>query len=287
MMQYVDTIATKNNIRERFFPAKSGVNGDRVFLSENFVIKFFEGRKEKYYSNELLIYNRLDSEYRSSLIDAGEINSIKYIVVTRTKGNTLYSIWGNLNSEEREKCVKQIANILKEITKIEPAKVIDFRTELTQLYQNAMASVELSSDFSRRIRAFFSENIRYVSQYEKGYLSYIDVHFDNFLYYDGKIKAIDFEALKIAPLDYQIDRWYRMSRHPHIYANKADRLKIKTEDFADIVLLMKKYYKEAFSSKKQTERLHLYSLIYNLNVMKKHHFEESEMVELLNEDMFF
>ena len=199
MMQYVDTIATKNNIRERFFPAKSGVNGDRVFLSENFVIKFFEGRKEKYYSNELLIYNRLDSEYRSSLIDAGEINSIKYIVVTRTKGNTLYSIWGNLNSEEREKCVKQIANILKEITKIEPAKVIDFRTELTQLYQNAMASVELSSDFSRRIRAFFSENIRYVSQYEKGYLSYIDVHFDNFLYYDGKIKAIDFEALKIAP----------------------------------------------------------------------------------------
>ena len=50
---------------------------------------------------------------------------------------------------------------------------------------------------------------------------------------------------------------------------------------------MKKYYKEAFSSKKQTERLHLYSLIYNLNVMKKHHFEESEMVELLNEDMFF
>ena len=133
MMQYVDTIATKNNIRERFFPAKSGVNGDRVFLSENFVIKFFEGRKEKYYSNELLIYNRLDSEYRSSLIDAGEINSIKYIVVTRTKGNTLYSIWGNLNSEEREKCVKQIANILKEITKIEPAKVIDFRTELTQL----------------------------------------------------------------------------------------------------------------------------------------------------------
>ena len=282
MMQYVDTIATKNNIRERFFPAKSGVNGDRVFLSENFVIKFFEGRKEKYYSNELLIYNRLDSEYRSSLIDAGEINSIKYIVLTRTKGNTLYYIWGNLNSEEREKCVKQIANILKEITKIEPAKVIDFRTELTQLYQNAMASVELSSDFSRRIRAFFSENIRYVSQYEKGYLSYIDVHFDNFLYYDGKIKAIDFEALKIAPLDYQMD-----SRHPHIYANKADRLKIKTEDFADIVLLMKKYYKEAFSSKKQTERLHLYSLIYNLNVMKKHHFEESEMVELLNEDMFF
>ena len=77
MMQYVDTIATKNNIRERFFPAKSGVNGDRVFLSENFVIKFFEGRKEKYYSNELLIYNRLDSEYRSSLIDAGEINTLK------------------------------------------------------------------------------------------------------------------------------------------------------------------------------------------------------------------
>ena len=84
-----------------------------------------------------------------------------------------------------------------------------------------------------------------------------------------------------------MDRWCRMSRHPHIYANKADRLKIKTEDFADIVLLMKKYYKEAFSSKKQTERLHLYSLIYNLNVKKKHHFEESEMVELLNEDMFF
>ena len=40
MMRYVDTIAVKNNIREKFVPSKAGVNGDRVFLSENYVIKF-------------------------------------------------------------------------------------------------------------------------------------------------------------------------------------------------------------------------------------------------------
>ena len=34
MMQHVITIANRNNIREAFEPAKSGVNGDRVFLSD-------------------------------------------------------------------------------------------------------------------------------------------------------------------------------------------------------------------------------------------------------------
>ena len=53
-----------------------------------------------------------------------------------------------------------------------------------------------------------------------------------------------------------------------------------------LILLMKKFYKEAFSFENQDERLHLYSLIYNLNVMKKHNIKESEMEELLNEDMF-
>ena len=114
----------------------------------------------------------------------------------------------------------------------------------------------------------------------------VDVHFDNFLYFDGKVKAIDFEALKVVPLDYQMDRWCRMCRHPQIYANKADKLKIKTKDYADIIVLMKKFYEEAFSFKNQDERLHLYSLIYNLNVMKKHNIKEGEMEEFLNEDMF-
>lgn len=286
MMRYVDTIAVKNNIREKFVPSKSGVNGDRVFLSENYVIKFFEGRKKKYYSNELLIYSKLISEYRSSLIDTGEVNSIKYIVMTRSKGDTLYSIWNKLSFKERENCVEQIANILKEITKIRPIQTIDFRKELTNSYESAIKSIELSKRMLQRVMIFFSENIKYISQSEKGYLSYIDVHFDNFLYFDGKVKAIDFEALKVVPLDYQMDRWCRMCRHPQIYANKADKLKIKTKDYADIIVLMKKFYEEAFSFKNQDERLHLYSLIYNLNVMKKHNIKEGEMEEFLNEDMF-
>lgn len=116
-------------------------------------------------------------------------------------------------------------------------------------------------------------------------MTYIDVHFDNFLYYDGRIKAIDFEALKIAPLDFQMDRWCRMSRHPQIYANNIDKKYIKDENFLELVNSMKKYYSEAFSYDHQLERLHLYSLIYNLGVIKKHNITESKMAYLLYEDL--
>lgn len=285
MMQNVITIANRNNIREVFEPAKSGVNGDRVFLSQNYVIKFFEGRKEKYFENECLIYNKLKSDFRSLLVESGTINGIKYLLMTRAKGNTLYSIWNDLNSVERDNCIYQISEILKEISSIKPIQIIDFKRELSLLYVDTITQITLSTDMSKRIEAFFYHAIDFISSREFGYLTYIDVHFDNFLYHDGKIKAIDFEALKVAPLDFQMDRWCRMSRHPQIYANNTDKKYIKVENFLELVSIMKKYYKQAFSYNHQKERLHLYSLIYNLGVMKKHNIKEAEMVQLLNEDL--
>jgi hypothetical protein len=143
MMQHVITIANRNNIREAFEPAKSGVNGDRVFLSDNYVIKFFEGRKEKYFKNECLIYNELKSDYRSLLIDSGIIQGIKYILMTRAKGNTLYSIWNELDTTERDSCVYQISEILKEISNLQKAQIIDFREELNLLYKDIMSQISL------------------------------------------------------------------------------------------------------------------------------------------------
>ncbi len=285
MMQHVITIANRNNIREAFEPAKSGVNGDRVFLSDNYVIKFFEGRKEKYFKNECLIYNELKSDYRSLLIDSGIIQGIKYILMTRAKGNTLYSIWNELDTTERDSCVYQISEILKEISDLQKAQIIDFREELNLLYKDIMSQISLSDCMSKKIAEFFNYTIQFISSQEKGFLTYIDVHFDNFLYYDGRIKAIDFEALKIAPLDFQMDRWCRMSRHPQIYANNIDKKYIKDENFLELVNSMKKYYSEAFSYDHQLERLHLYSLIYNLGVIKKHNITESKMAYLLYEDL--
>lgn len=285
MMQYVITIANRNDIREAFEPAKSGVNGDRVFLSDNYVIKFFEGRKEKYFANECLIYNELRSDYRSLLVESGTIQGTKYILMTRAKGNTLYSIWNELNTTERERCVYQISEILKEISAIKKAQIINFKEELTLLYKDIMSQITLSAGMSKKIAEFFNYTIQFISSQEKGYLTYIDVHFDNFLYYDGRIKAIDFEALKVAPLDFQMDRWCRMSRHPHIYANNIDKQFIKAENFLELVDGMKKYYSDAFSYDHQLERLHLYSLIYNLGVIKTHNIRESEMAHLLYEDL--
>lgn len=285
MMQNVITIANRNNIREVFEPAKSGVNGDRVFLSQNYVIKFFEGRKEKYFENECLIYNELKSDFRSLLLESGTIHGIKYILTTRAKGNTLYSIWDELDNIERDNCIYQISEILKEISNIQNIQVIDFKGELTSLYIDAINQIALSPNMAQRVDKFFRYAIDFISAREHGYLTYIDVHFDNFLYYNGKIKAIDFEALKVCPLDFQMDRWCRMSRHPKIYANSNDKQYIKEENYLELVCIMKKYYNEAFSYDHQKERLHLYSLIYNLGVMKKHNIKESEMEKLLNEDL--
>ncbi len=282
---WIIDLSRKNDIRETFAPAKSGVNGDRVFLSENFVIKFFEGRKKKYYPNELMIYSEVSEEYVAKLIDNGEIGESYYIIMERLKGKCLYSIWNELNNKERENSIKQIAGFLKKITTLKEPAVIDFRKELEELYESIMNRITLSYETNRKVCTFFDSNIKCISYAELGYLSYIDVHFDNFLYLDGKIKAIDFEALKIAPLDYQMDRWCRMCRHPDVYANASDKEKVKKGDYANLISLMTRYYPEAFNFDTEEQRLRLYSLLYNLNVMAKHNFSEERMIALFLEDM--
>lgn len=282
---WIIDLSRKNGIRETFAPAKSGVNGDRVFLSENFVIKFFEGRKKKYYPNELMVYSEVSEEYVAKLIDNGEIGESYYIIMERLRGKCLYSIWNELSNEERENSIKQIADFLKKITTLKEPAIIDFRKELEEQYESIKNRITLTNETNRKVVAFFDRNIGFISATEFGYLSYIDVHFDNFLYLDGKIKAIDFEALKVAPLDYQMDRWCRMCRHPDVYANVSDKEKVKKRDYTNLTSLMARYYPEAFNFGNQEQRLRLYSLLYNLDVMVKHNFSEERMIALFLEDM--
>ena len=48
--------------------------------------------------------------------------------------------------------------------------------------------------------------------------------------FDGEVVyIIDFEYLEVAPLDYQLDKWRRLVKYPHLLANEKDKKRIKEE----------------------------------------------------------
>ncbi|OGO85897.1 MAG: hypothetical protein A2Y24_07170 [Clostridiales bacterium GWE2_32_10] len=110
-MEIILKIVAINSIKENFKPSKSGFNGNRVFLSDNYVIKIFDNKDIVKYNNELLIYQNIHKNYIAKLINNGNIEGVNYLLLSRIKANTLYSIWDNLNEKVRNDIMKQILYI--------------------------------------------------------------------------------------------------------------------------------------------------------------------------------
>lgn len=92
-MDLINKIAQINNIKQKLNPSKSGFNGNRVFLSDDYVIKIFENKDIEYYDNELLIYKNIDMPYISKLINFGVVDDTNYILLLKIKARPLYSMY--------------------------------------------------------------------------------------------------------------------------------------------------------------------------------------------------
>jgi hypothetical protein len=285
MDEVLTYIKNKNNITEEFLPSKSGFNGNRVFLSENFVIKLFEEKDNEEYENELIIYQNIKKDYVAKLIDTNKFDCYKYLLISRLKAKSLYSIWHTLDYRARENVVKQIAEILKAINFINVRNPISFKKFLKEEYYNWYSRLQVSIELKEKINNSFEQNIKYINDNELVYIVFFDNHFDNFLYDGEKVYAIDFEDIKIGSLDYQLDIWNRMSKYPKLFANEEDEKNINAKDYSNLTQLIRKYYPEMFAISNLEERLRLYSLTYDVKILVKYSLNENQLMDRLNEDM--
>lgn len=92
-----------------------------------------------------------------------------------------------------------------------------------------------------------------------------DLHFDNVLLVDGKMRVIDFERSIYAPKDYELGIIYRMIRRPRKFASEKVEKYVKPDQYSNIMKYIKKYYPDLINTPNLDKRLAIYDMVYFLN----------------------
>ena len=114
---------------------------------------------------------------------------------------------------------------------------------------------------------------------------HVDVHFYNFFVNKNKIYAYDFENTMMAPLDYQLLRWYRMWRYPETFIYPKNSLTNQQKhSYETIMPNMLSNYQELCSNYHFEERMKAYLLVYLLEEAKRCNLSEEKVKTYIKEN---
>lgn len=238
-----------------------------VYFVDQMVIKIaLDEEKKKKLEKEIDIYKNIKLTNIPKYITSGEIENCLYLIISKVNGNALYSIWHSLSNFEKEKCIEQIAKILKAFNNQnanflnKEYKICDWENfVIGKLKENKKGLDELGID-TGKISEFLEHNNLFK---ENSYgLIYNDAHFDNFLYDSGNVFLIDFDRVIYAAIDYEMLIFKTMCDNPSKFASEEDEVNILDEDFIKVYDWFKKYYKELFMVSNIEQRIKIYQFNY-------------------------
>lgn len=285
-MDVLNEILDAHNINEKFENAKKMDKENRIFKSENYVIKIYYPKKYNFYYNELKVYQALKGkDYLPDLYYWGENETYKYIVISKLNGKSLFDCWEEYSSHQHLDLISQIAKIIKDINNIEQQK-FNFKTDFSKKFEIAKTSLDYSEKSIKLINYLFENSINYLGDNELCQLIHIDVHFYNFFVEKGKVFAYDFENLTAAPLDYQLLRWYRMWMYPQSFVYPKDSLsQTQINSYRMIMPELINNYPELLINQNSTERVKLYGLLYLLEEAKRCQLDEPTVKKYIKENI--
>lgn len=247
-----------------------------IYSINNYILKICTNtNNEENFKREIDFYNlNKNSEYIPKLyyynINKNEINYF-YEILEKIEGVSLYNVWHTFSEEKREHIIKKLCDIMKIIhsnTK-EAYNWLEYNNKkFIELYNRAKIINIFKKDELNLINYAYSKFNKYLYS-KKFVLVHNDLHFDNIFYNNDQIKIIDFERSMYAPLDFELDIFYRMVRLPWKFASEEAEKYVEAQDYSSIKLYVEKYYNELVNIKYLTERLAIYDLIYFLDQLIK------------------
>lgn len=241
-----------------------------VYIVDDYVVKMSNDEKiKKKLKKETNIYKNIQLNCIPSYIASGEINNYQYLIISRVEGKSLYSIWHTLSKAERKNCVKQIAEILKAFNVqdyeflSDEYKTFDWVGYITKELSKRVEGLRgmgidseiIDSYIAEEVPVLFGSNVNFA-------LVYNDAHFDNFIYDNGVLSLIDFDRVRVCPIDYEMLIFKTMCDNPSKFASEEDEDKIKDEDYAGIYMQFKEEYPEMFSDDNVEKRIKVYQFNY-------------------------
>ena len=241
-----------------------------IYGIDNYIVRICTNlSNESNFKNEIEFYKKnKDNPYIPKIYFSDitkEVVPYYYEVLERVEGQTLYEVWYKLSQIERIKIVKSIVEIMKSLHNVK-VDYFDFKKYIKDKISSILKESNLNEEIFRNLldkcNMYFEEN--------KLGLVHRDLHFDNFIYNNGKLTLIDFERSMIGAIDYDFRILSRYKETPWLWANeKTDMLTIES-DYQNLMDMFIDNYEELRNIPYLLERLKVYEIIDLLNEYRKH-----------------
>jgi serine/threonine protein kinase len=279
MVDIIKEILKNRKIKYRqLTKSESGFTNLVYFIDNKLVIKVLESNgNEVKFTNEIGFYKSMDFDFIPKYICSGDYKGVKYLIIEKIQGVSLYEVWHHLSDKERKKIIIQIAHMLKTINEQVNSSFLDkryIRDELVTLYQNAFDTniniLEKKGYDIDFLKKYAIERVPVVFKESRCGLVYNDSHFDNFIYDGNELKLIDFDRVLYTSIDFELLILSTMVKNPKKFASERMEVFVSPNDYQDILPVMRKEYPELFNFKYLDERLYLYSFFYTLGNIYTH-----------------
>jgi len=250
-----------------------------IYSVENYIVRICtDSDNENNFKNEIDFYHKNKDNDKVPKLYVGDISKkivpYYYEIMEKVNGKTLYEVWYKISKEERKKIILNIIDILKTFhsTSVEG---YDFNSYIKSIIKELLETCNISDELFENLlvmcNTYFKEN--------KFGIIHGDLHFDNFIYNNGKLTLIDFERSMIGAIDYDFRILSRYKETPWLWANeKTDMLTVES-DYQDLMDMFINNYEELRNIPYLLERLKVYEIIDLLNGYRKHR-EESQLKEV-------
>lgn len=290
MKEIINTILKQNTNLFGLNPKVEKINvgfTNTVYnINDFYIVKICTNRNnEEEFQKEIDFYNAnkenslIPKLYYSST-DKKEIPYF-YEIIEKVDGISLYNVWHTFNEKQREKIIKQLCIAMKRIHS-NTGKSYDWIKEIKNqfilLYEKAKELNIFSKEEQKLLECAYDKFEKYLESNDF-VLIHNDLHFDNILFSNGKIRLIDFERSMYAPRDFELDIIYRMIRKPWKFASEEAEQYTNASHYSNIMLYIEKYYPKIINIPNLYKRLAIYDIVYFL----KHLVQNPDIKELKND----
>ena len=275
MGEIIDKIIEKNKdifgTVENIQKVNVGFTNEIYIINNKYIVKIcINIDNEKNFEKEINFYksninNVLIPKLYYSNTEKSEI-PYYYEIIEKIEGTSLYNVWHTFNENQREEIIKQLCDAMK-MFHSNIGESYDWIKKTKDLYSDLYEKAKNMNLFSSEERLLLDNVYLKIDEYIKPnefVLIHNDLHFDNIIYNNGKIKLIDFERSMYAPKEFELDILYRMVRKPWKFASEEAEEYTKKEDYDNIMKYIEKYYPEIIHIDNLYKRLSIYDIVYYL-----------------------
>lgn len=261
------------------YEVNSGFNNTVFSVNNKYIIKVCTNNEnEKTFDKEHEFYTKnQDNKYIPKLYkyDNSKVK-VPYIyeIMEKVPGKTLYYSYYKMSEKEKEETIKRIVEVVKEFHENtypqEKNPTWSEKVKTTVITNLENVKEKFSKEEYKMIQKSLKLYDKYLSEDVQYALLHNDLHFDNILYNQGKIKIIDFNDIIIAPIDYEFRIIYQMQQEPWRWADIVMDPYQKPKDYKNIYTYVKKYYAELSNIKYLEERQIIYKILDAVKSLQKY-----------------